>query len=190
MTNRPRPRLSLSLNGLSARQLAAETWKRMEGHDAMIWAAAIAFYALFATVPLLALFLRRLPGEALAAFRRQLQDAFPDRLEETLLAEQYYYVQLWKERYDAARDYALGMDERLRRAGLAATVWRERAADAAFYRRDLGEAGALYTAAIGAETDHGALMVLYLKLADVAHLTGDLETERMLREHYYGTLTE
>jgi membrane protein len=29
----------------------------LEGHDAMIWAAAIAFYALFATVPLLALFL-------------------------------------------------------------------------------------------------------------------------------------
>ena len=57
MSDRPRPRLSLSLNGLSARQLAAETWKRMEGHDAMIWAAAIAFYALFATVPLLALFL-------------------------------------------------------------------------------------------------------------------------------------
>ncbi len=57
MTDRPRPRLSLSLNGLSASQLAVQTWKRMEGHDSMIWAAAIAFYALFATVPLLALFL-------------------------------------------------------------------------------------------------------------------------------------
>ena len=57
MTDRPRPRLSLSLNGLSAGQLAVQTWKRMEGHDAMIWAAAIAFYALFATVPFLALFL-------------------------------------------------------------------------------------------------------------------------------------
>ena len=57
MPNRLRPRLSLSLHGLSARRLAVETWKRMEGHDAMIWAAAIAFYALFATVPLLVLFL-------------------------------------------------------------------------------------------------------------------------------------
>src|SRR5438309_8831621 len=57
MTARPRPRLSLSLNGLSMRQLAYQTCKRMAGHDAMIWAAAIAFYALFATVPLLALFL-------------------------------------------------------------------------------------------------------------------------------------
>jgi len=33
-------------------------------------------------------------------------------------------------------------------------------------------------------------MVLYLKLADIAHLSGDLETERALREHYYGALTE
>ena len=49
MTARPRPRLSLSLNGLSARQLAARTWERMEGHDAMIWASAIAYYGAVAT---------------------------------------------------------------------------------------------------------------------------------------------
>jgi tetratricopeptide (TPR) repeat protein len=140
--------------------------------------------------PLLALFLKRLPSDALAGFRRALGEAYPDRLEETLLAEQYYHVQLWKGRFDGARDYALRMDERLRRAGLAATVWGERAADAAFYRGDLSEARELYDAAIRGETDHGALMVLYLKMADIAHLTGDLETERTLREHYYGTLTE
>src|SRR4051812_46325898 len=57
MSDRPRPRLSVSLNGVSPRWLAVETWRRMERHDAMIWAAAIAFYALFATVPLLGLFL-------------------------------------------------------------------------------------------------------------------------------------
>ena len=140
--------------------------------------------------PLLALFLKRLPADGLAGFRRALGEAYPDRLEETLLAEQYYHVQLWKGRFDGARDYALRMDERLRRAGLAATVWGERAADAAFYRGDLSEARELYDAAIRGETDHGALMVLYLKMADIAHLTGDLETERTLREHYYGTLTE
>jgi hypothetical protein len=140
--------------------------------------------------PLLAFFLKRLPQDALAGLRGRLGEAFPERLEETLLAEQYYYVQLWKERYDTARDYALRMDERLRRAGLPLTVWAERAADAAFYRRDLSEASELYQAAIRAETDHGALMVLYLKLADIAHLTGDVERERALREHYYGTLTE
>src|SRR4051812_24140321 len=57
MIARARSRLSSSLNGLSARQLASRTWGRMQAHDSMIWSAAIAFYALFATIPLLALFL-------------------------------------------------------------------------------------------------------------------------------------
>jgi len=50
-------RSSLGLNGHSVRQLAVRAWERMEEHDAMTWAAAIAFYAMFATVPLLGLFL-------------------------------------------------------------------------------------------------------------------------------------
>ncbi len=33
-------------------------------------------------------------------------------------------------------------------------------------------------------------MTLYLKIADLAYLAGDVETERHLREHYYGALTE
>jgi hypothetical protein len=140
--------------------------------------------------PLLALFQKRVPAEALRGFRDRLGPAFADRLEETLVAEQYYYVQLWRGRHDVARDYALRMDERLRRAGLPSTVWAERAADAAFYRNDLAEARDLYDAAIRGESDHRALMVLYLKLADIAHLAGDLDTERALREHYYGTLAE
>src|SRR3954463_6609960 len=89
MTDRPRPRLSLSLNGLSARRLAVETWKRMEGHDAMIWAAAIAFYALFATVPLLVLFLvatvLRLPDLTGAGVQTAgLGDLTVDQLDATL----------------------------------------------------------------------------------------------------------
>ena len=140
--------------------------------------------------PLLALFRKAVPAELLSSLRAQLGAAFPGLLEETLLAEQYYYVQLWKGQYDAARDYALRMGERLRRAGLPASVWSERAGDAAFYRRDLSEARQLYEDAIRGEKDNGLLMMLYLKLADIAHLTGDLETERALREHYYGALTE
>ena len=89
MTDRPRPRWSLSLNGLSARQLAIRTWKRMEEHDAMIWAAAIAFYALFATVPLLALFLvvtvLQLPDLSGAGGRTSgLGDLTVDQFEATL----------------------------------------------------------------------------------------------------------
>lgn len=140
--------------------------------------------------PLLVWFRNKVPQDVLDDLRRRLGPAFRERLEETLVAEQYYYVQLWNGRYDAARDYALRMGDRMRGAGLPATVWAERAADAAFYRRDLSEARALYGAAIEGEKDNGALMVLYLKLADIAHLMGELDTERTLREHYYGTLTE
>jgi tetratricopeptide (TPR) repeat protein len=140
--------------------------------------------------PLLALFRKTVPSDLLPRLRAELGAAFPGLLDETLVAEQYYYVQLWKGQYDAARDYALRMGERLRRAGLPASVWSERAGDAAFYRRDLPEARQLYEEAIRGEKDNGLLMVLYLKLADLAHLSGDLETERALREHYYGALTE
>ena len=140
--------------------------------------------------PLLALFRKSVPADLLTGLRARLGAAFPGLLDETLVAEQYYYVQLWKGQYDAARDYALRMGERLRRAGLPANVWCERAGDAAFYRRDLSEARQLYEDAIRGEKDNGPLMVLYLKLADIAHLSGDLETERALREHYYGALTE
>ena len=57
MPNRLRPRTIMSLGGLSLRQVAVGMWKRMEEHDAMTWAAAVAFYAMLATVPFLALVL-------------------------------------------------------------------------------------------------------------------------------------
>ncbi len=57
MPNRLRRHVSLSLRGLSPRQIAVGMWKRMEEHDAMTWAAAVAFYAMLATVPFLALIL-------------------------------------------------------------------------------------------------------------------------------------
>jgi membrane protein len=50
-------RTPISLGGLSLRQVAVEMWTRMEEHDAMTWAAAAAFYAIFATVPFLAIVL-------------------------------------------------------------------------------------------------------------------------------------
>jgi uncharacterized BrkB/YihY/UPF0761 family membrane protein len=57
MSNHPRPRRSMSLGSLSLRQLAVGIWKRMEEHDSMTWAAAVAFYAMLATVPFLAIVL-------------------------------------------------------------------------------------------------------------------------------------
>lgn len=128
--------------------------------------------------------------DALSLARAQLGDAFTAQLEETLVAEQYYYAELWRGHYDAARDYALEMGRRLGRAGIRGGLWHERAGDAAFYLPDLRLAQELYEQAVRGEKDNGRLMTCYLKLADLAYLAGDLETERRLREHYYGGLVE
>jgi hypothetical protein len=134
------------------------------------------------------------PGGAageLDALRGRMDAAeFRQHLEETLVTEQYYYVLLWQAQYEAAGDYALRMDERLRRAGVGGGLWASRAGDACFHQRDLARAGELYRQAVAAEKDFGALRDLYLRLADVAYLTGDLATERRFREHYYGALRE
>ncbi len=57
MPNRFRPNTTMSLGGLTLRQLAVGMWQRMLEHDAMTWAAAVGFYAMLATVPFLALVL-------------------------------------------------------------------------------------------------------------------------------------
>jgi tetratricopeptide (TPR) repeat protein len=106
------------------------------------------------------------------------------------LTEQYYYVLLWKGARDDAQDYALRMEERSGRARVPGGFWTVRAADAAFYRRDTALARELYERALAAEKDRGALCEIYLKLADLAYLEGHRETERRLREHYYGRLGE
>ncbi|HKZ31212.1 MAG TPA: tetratricopeptide repeat protein [Vicinamibacteria bacterium] len=107
-----------------------------------------------------------------------------------LVTEQYYYVLLWKGAYDDARDYALRAAERSGRARLPTAPWTARAADASFYGRDTREARELYESALAEETDWAAQREIYLKLADLAFLAGDLTRERRLREHYYGQLRE
>ena len=54
---RPPPRTPMSLGGLSPWQISVAVWKRLEEHDSMTWAAAVAFYAMLATLPFLALVL-------------------------------------------------------------------------------------------------------------------------------------
>jgi membrane protein len=51
------PRQPMNLSGLSLRKVALGMWTRMEEHDSMTWAAAAAFYAMFASVPFLAIIL-------------------------------------------------------------------------------------------------------------------------------------
>ena len=68
--------------------------------------------------------------------------------------------------------------------------WTVRAADACFHGRDTAQARELYDSALAEEKDWAALREIYLKLADLDFLAGDLAGERRLREHYYGHLRE
>ena len=108
----------------------------------------------------------------------------------TRVAEQYYYVLLWKGEYADAREYARRMAGRQLPPLESAGAWSVRAADASFYNRDLAEARELYRSALVGEKDHAMLREIYLRLADLAFLGGDLVEERRLREHYYGALGE
>ncbi len=125
--------------------------------------------------------------DLLEALKLELTDQFQARLEETFVAEQYFYVLLWQSRFDLARGYAVRMVERLARAGVPASLWYERAGDAAFYARELDVARELYGEA--EKGDPGRSSIL-LKQADLAYLAGDLARERQLRERFYGTLAE
>lgn len=130
-------------------------------------------------------------GEITPKLIDALKGAYPEvwrsYLTDALVSEQYYFVLLWSGRHGPARDFALRMAERFRELGLPARQWLERAGDAAFSARDLGEARQLYEQALSGAHDSAALL---LRLSDVAFLEGDLEAERALRERVYGALRE
>lgn len=101
------------------------------------------------------------------------------------VSERYYDVLVWNERLALARDHALRQAERARRLGGPAAFWLARAGDAALLLRDLGEARLHYEQALAVAPGEGWVV---LTLADVAHLEGDREGERRLRERIYGSL--
>ena len=99
-------------------------------------------------------------------------------------ADTLYFALLAGGDYATARDWA---DQRAREAGARApeaAAWLERRGDAAYYAGDREAAQAAYESALRLEP-HASL---WLKLSDLAFLRGDLETERRLRERFYGHL--
>ena len=69
--------------------------------------------------------------------------------------------------------------------------WAERAGDAAFYGKDVAAARISYDEALRSDAaDRKRYWSIVLKLSDVAFVSGDLATERALREQYYGGLRE
>ena len=119
----------------------------------------------------------------------ELKDAFEAEwaryVEIALVAEHRYYVLLWQQRFDEARQYAERMAERFRTLELPAGTWVERLGDAAFYAGDHAGALAAYERAL--EDAPNPTSVL-LKLSDVHFKLGNAELERGYREKVYGTL--
>lgn len=118
----------------------------------------------------------RVPADELAVLEK-------DR-ERKLIAEEYYFVLLWKSEHAAAARYAERVAARLAAIGVDASWWRTRAGDAELLGGRLGAARAHYEAARNSAND----WTITERLADIAHLEGDAERERTLRERLYGAL--
>jgi len=99
-------------------------------------------------------------------------------LERKLIADEYYFVLLWRGENDRAARYA----ERVA-ARLDSSWWRERAGDALLLANRLTEARRFYEACSG-DNSWSATE----KLADIAYLQHDAVEERRLREKLYGSL--
>jgi tetratricopeptide (TPR) repeat protein len=98
------------------------------------------------------------------------------------LAEQYYYVLLWKGRYSEAREYSQRVLQ-LQKAPVS--TWLERTGDALFFEGRYIPAGQFYEQALKADPKRTAA---YLKLSDVWFQLGNREKERFYREGIYGVL--
>jgi tetratricopeptide (TPR) repeat protein len=118
-------------------------------------------------------FARRAPGESVSLIHH------------ALVAEEYFFVLLWRGEYGEARRYATQMVERLGFLAAPQAQWLERAGDAAFLDRDVHGAREAYTRALDEKPDRPSVLA---KLSDVAFGLGDLEGERVYRERIYGSL--
>jgi tetratricopeptide (TPR) repeat protein len=121
------------------------------------------------------------------SIRTQFPETWPELLAEPLVAEQYYFVLLWKVRYQEAERYASRMVDHFKRLGLDPSHWQERAGDAAFLSGNLQAGLRWYEASLEA---NGQRSSVYLKLSDVYFRLEDPERERIYREMIYGSLGE
>lgn len=119
--------------------------------------------------------------------RTQFPDGWSELLAEPLIAEQYFFVLLWKERLREAEKYASRMVEHFRRLGLDSSQWQERAGDAAFLSGNLLGALHWYETSLAGNRQRNSV---YVKLSDVYFRMGDPERERIYRERIYGHLGE
>ncbi|HSE84469.1 MAG TPA: tetratricopeptide repeat protein [Thermodesulfobacteriota bacterium] len=114
-------------------------------------------------------------------------DDWQEYIEKALIAEEYYYVLLWKGLFNEAESYALRMVERLEFLAAPTSKWLERAGDAALFLEKYPSAQQLYKRSLEGNPRSASVL---LKLSDVHFLLGDEEKERFYRERIYGRLIE
>ncbi|HVN82118.1 MAG TPA: hypothetical protein VMW38_24250 [Terriglobia bacterium] len=119
--------------------------------------------------------------------RGQFPENWAELVEEPLIAEQYYFVLLWKDRFAEAEQYASRMVEHFRSLQLEPSKWQERGGDAAFLSGNIQGALQWYEASLGQQK---RITSVLLKLSDVYFRMGDLERERVYREMIYGSLRD
>jgi tetratricopeptide (TPR) repeat protein len=103
------------------------------------------------------------------------------------VAEQYFFVLVWKRSYQAAESLALRTAESLGLATEGGARWLGRAADAAQLQGDLSTALRRYEQALKIRPDDA---LLWTNLADVHFHLGDVRMERVCREKIYGSLRD
>ena len=123
--------------------------------------------------------------EVIKQVRVQYPENWAELIEEPLIAEQYYFVLLWKSRFSEAEQYASRMVERFRNLQLDPSRWQERIGDAAFLSGNLQGALQWYEASLAGQK---RICSVLLKLSDVYFRLGDLEREQAYRGMIYGSL--
>jgi tetratricopeptide (TPR) repeat protein len=117
--------------------------------------------------------------------RRRAPATWEALFHKALVAEEYFFVLLWRGDYGAARRYAAEMTRRLEFLAAPRAQWLERAGDAAFLDGDARGAREAYARALDETPDRASALA---KLSDAALALGDLEGERVYRERIYGSL--
>jgi hypothetical protein len=130
-------------------------------------------------------------GEISEAMLESLRSSFPDNwadyLRDTFIAEEYFFVLLWKNQLPEAEQFAQRMVERYQSLRIPSSKWLERLGDAAFLSGNFSAALQRYEESLKNHKSDAAVLV---KLSDIHFRLGDLAKERFYREKIYGRLRQ
>jgi tetratricopeptide (TPR) repeat protein len=125
--------------------------------------------------------------DTLEAVRSRFPDNWVDHVRDTLIAEEYFFVFLWKNQVPEALQFAERMLARYQSLGIPSAKWQERLGDASFLMGHFSEALERYEASLKEGPRNPGILT---KLSDVYFRLGDLEGERVYREEIYGKLSQ